>query len=529
MRSTGRSTPLRSRSSTSSKSIWGRGASLPTGVGPLLALALVGFFVRALPVLRGGGLQGLLGYDDGVYFGAAVALTHGELPYRDVLLLHPPGIVLLLAPFAVAGEALGDANAMALARIGVMALGAINTVLAGLVAGRFDRRAGVLAAALYGTWNIAVVGERSTDLHGPQHTLLLIALAILARRGRVGGRRAMAAGAVVGLAMTIQAWQAATFLVLAWWVTIRAPARLPRVVPLTAYATGAAMAVAVVIGPFLAAAPEEMVAQVVLDQLSRPHTGAGVFHRLIILEGGALPPEMPVGLRRLVVVPLGLTLAAAGVALLLVTAWTKPWTRSWIALVFVQATIVMSTPSFFGDYPAFVAPAAALSLGTGLSLVITQLLRRGVAYRPTLAVVALGVLALGTVSAGLPRGQPLQLAGLRADVAAARCVSADSTALLVLTGAMRRNAEHGCPLVVDPTGMSYDAIRGQAHPPSRNWRYHVPAYQQAMAAYYTSGDVALFVRLRADQLTARTRAVIRRALPVVHRRGEVIVRSVEQP
>jgi alpha-1,2-mannosyltransferase len=480
-------------------------------------------------VLRGGGLQGLLGYDDGVYFGAAIALTHGYLPYRDVLLLHPPGIVLLLAPFAVVGEVLGDANAMALARIGVMALGAINTLLAGLVAGRFDRRAGLLAAALYATWSIAVVGERSPDLHGPQHTLLLIALAILSRRGRVGWRRAMAAGAIVGLAMTIQLWQAATFLVLAWWVAARAPVRGARVISLTGYVTGAAIAVAVVIGPFLAAAPQEMVAQVVMDQIGRPHTGAGIFHRLIILEGGALPPEMPDGVRRFVAVPVGLALAAAGLALLLVTARRQPWTRPWIALVLVQATIVLSTPSFFPDYPAFLAPAAALSVGTGLSMFIAQLLRHGAAYRPVLAAVALGVVALGTVSAAMPRGRALPLAGLDADVAAARCVSADSPALLVLTGAMRRNAEHGCALVVDPTGVSYDAIRGQPPPLAGNWRIGVPAYQQAMTEYYAGGDMALFVRLRADQLTAQTRAAIRTTLPFVHRRGAVIVRSSEHP
>ena len=45
-------------------------------------------------------MYGLGNYDDGVYYSAATALVHGQLPYRDFLLLQPPGIAVLLAPFA---------------------------------------------------------------------------------------------------------------------------------------------------------------------------------------------------------------------------------------------------------------------------------------------------------------------------------------------------------------------------------------------------------------------------------------------
>ena len=69
--------------------------------GPsLLLVATAAFLLRLLPVLHGGGLYGRGNYDDGVYYAAAAGLVHGLLPYRDVLLLHPPGIVLALAPFA---------------------------------------------------------------------------------------------------------------------------------------------------------------------------------------------------------------------------------------------------------------------------------------------------------------------------------------------------------------------------------------------------------------------------------------------
>src|SRR6476661_2472269 len=79
-----------------------------------VAAALVAVVARLVPVLRGGGLFGLGNYDDGVYYAAGTALLHGLIPYRDYLFLHPPGIVLLLAPFGLAGH---DPTGLATARL----------------------------------------------------------------------------------------------------------------------------------------------------------------------------------------------------------------------------------------------------------------------------------------------------------------------------------------------------------------------------------------------------------------------------
>ena len=74
---------------------------------------VLAFAARLWPVLHGGGLFGLAGYDDGVYESAADAVVSGRLPYRDFLLLHPPGLIYLLAPFALLGRVIGDADAWA--------------------------------------------------------------------------------------------------------------------------------------------------------------------------------------------------------------------------------------------------------------------------------------------------------------------------------------------------------------------------------------------------------------------------------
>ena len=62
----------------------------------------VGVVARLGEVLHGAGLTSDLGYDPGVYFAAADGLVHGRVPYRDFVLLHPPGIMLAVAPFALA-------------------------------------------------------------------------------------------------------------------------------------------------------------------------------------------------------------------------------------------------------------------------------------------------------------------------------------------------------------------------------------------------------------------------------------------
>ena len=296
---------------------------------------------------------------------------------------------------------------------------------------------------------------------------------------------------------------------------------------MTGSAGGAVAAFALVAGPFLALAPEPMVRQAVLDQLGRPHTGAGVVDRLLVLEGGAPFASLPPAVRPFIPVPLVLGTALAALALLLATAWQRPWTRPWVALAFIQTSLVLTTPSFFSDYAAFAAPATTVALATGLVMAGEWLVDHRV--RPAVVVtgVVLLLVVLGVPSVVPPRGQPLPLDALRTDLAPARCVAADAAAVAVLTGTLRRNAERGCPIVVDPTGIAYDTDRGRSYPAPRNWRLHAPGYQAAMESWYTSVDAAVFVRPRANDLTKAVTSAVRTALPVAIQRGFVTVRLAE--
>ena len=242
----------------------------------LVGLAGLAFLIRLAPLLLGGGLFGILTYDDGVYFGAAVALVDGRIPYRDFLLLHPPGILYMLAPFGALAGLIGDAASLATARIAFMALGALNATLVALIAGRFGRRAAILSGGLYAIWMAPAFVERTTYLIGPQNTLLLLALLVLARSSRTpvgmapGVRRSAVAGALLGASAATQIWGAATFVVVLAWLVVtarRQPGGWLR--PVAAYVAATAVTMGIMWLPFLLATGPDMVRYIVFDQLGR--------------------------------------------------------------------------------------------------------------------------------------------------------------------------------------------------------------------------------------------------------------------
>ncbi len=125
----------------------------PRAPWALVGVALIAVLVRWWPVHQGAGLTGRLDYDDGVYYVGSAALLAGRLPYDDFLLLHPPGILLLLLPFAALGEATTDMTGFVAARLAFIGLGAVNALLVAAVVRRIAGAwVGVLAGLFYAVW-----------------------------------------------------------------------------------------------------------------------------------------------------------------------------------------------------------------------------------------------------------------------------------------------------------------------------------------------------------------------------------------
>ena len=132
-------------------------------VGFVVAVALV---ARLVPVLRGGGLFGLGNSDDGVYYASAIALVHGHPALPGFLLLHPPGMIVALVPFAALGRLIGEHEGFALARVCWVLLGAVNAAMVS----RILRPIGLVGAGLgglcYAVLYPAVYVEWTTRLPG---------------------------------------------------------------------------------------------------------------------------------------------------------------------------------------------------------------------------------------------------------------------------------------------------------------------------------------------------------------------------
>lgn len=499
------------------------------------AIVVVAFVARAAAVLRGGGLMSDLGYDDGVYYGAAAAFVRGVMPYRDVIFVQPPGVILALTPFAWLGWLTSDATGFAAARLGFMAIGALNAGLVAVVAGSWRRSAGVAAGLIYAVWHVAAAFERTTILLAPENALVLGAFLVLARgangagRNEVRWRRAALAGALLGLATTVQLWNALLVLTAAAWLLIGAVDHArsssdvegaisrPRFRPqgllaLLALLAGATVAGAVVFLPFLVVSGFPMVRMLWLDQLGRPPLGVPLLVRLRDLEGGpgSLAARVLPGF---VVAALATLFAGVTAALLRVASWTRLWA---IALI-VQVAFLLSGNVFFPHYSAWPAPAAALLAGTAAAIALERARQRP--GLRSLAVVGLTIALVAVGAVDVRRsGVPLPVTALRAETTASRCVAADEPTLLIETGLLGRDVANRCLLVVDPTGVSYDVARGQliAGPVGPSRRV-APGYQAAMLAYYGSEQASMFERSSSDGLSAATMSTLRCRLSVLVR------------
>jgi alpha-1,2-mannosyltransferase len=456
----------------------------------LWLLFAVAFVARLAPVLRGGGLRGILAYDDGVYFGAADALLSGRLPYRDFLLLHPPGVLIVLAPFAALGRVTSDPVGLAVARLAFMAVGALNAVLVCAVARRAGRVAALAAGLMYAVWGPAAYAERTTLLEPLVNFGVLAGLLVLGDVRVVSRRRLLVAGVALGAAMAVKLWAVLPLLVLAGWVTRRSG----RAAGVT-FLSASALAAGATCLPFCWPAPVRMLRMVVLDQLGRPHNGVSTWQRL----AGFFGHDHVAGGRPVAVVLVGTGVAVAfAVAAGLVVA-TAPELRVWAGLLALQSVFLLMGPAYFDHYAAFVAPALCLVVGSAIGIVVARI---GVRWWRPILVVAVSCLALVLLPIAGPvhkEGRRLPTAQAAEVLGDASCVRADSSSALVATNFLTRDLRRGCPLALDVTGVTYDQDSSQLRDgqPSAGRRADA-AWQRFIGSYVRGADAFLVVQAPAD-------------------------------
>jgi hypothetical protein len=411
----------------------------------------------------------VLEYDDGVWFGSAVRLAHGVLPYRSFVMDQPPGVPLLLAPFGLLSRLIGTRDAFGAARLVTPLVGTVTVIAAGALV----RHRGMLAAAV-ASGVAAIFPEALID----QRTVMLEPFcALFCVLGLVGifegdtlsdrPRRVAAAGVAFGLAGSCKAFALLPFVVvMVAFLLVRGRRR--RVVPLVA---GAAAALVAVCGPFFALAPGPFVHQVIVTQIvrsqkSEPALWDRLFSLIGLLPGTGTDHGYPDDPH----VVDGLVVAAFAVAVL--GGWAVRARRSGApalgllapldlvagGVVVVTAAALVQPPAYYGHYSAFFAPFLALALGVAAGSLDLRC-RRVVAAVVVVALVVGSAHAVDVVRA--QRAGPFEAARLDALIPPGACVVSDNAPVLLLADRFT-SAVTGCPATVDAYGTTISAGQGDA-------------------------------------------------------------------
>jgi alpha-1,2-mannosyltransferase len=434
----------------------------------VIALAtLAGLVLRCYQLSRPGFLLGVTEYDDGTDFGSAVRLIHGALPYRDFIMVQPPGITWLMAPVAAVTSPFGTVTGMAAARIFTALASAAAIPLGGLL----TRHRGVLAV-LVTCGTLAVYPDSllaaRTVLLEPWLVLfcLLGALAVFDGDQPVTGRRLIWGGAAFGFAGAVKVWAILPVLVILV-LTARRPRQAGR------FAAGVAAGFCLPVLPLALLAPVTFYRGVIIAQLvrsdvqripaaSRLQDMLGLAH----LPAASTSPLVVTGVAVIVVVA---ALMAAG-------SWLShrpPPPLDWFAAVTCLLVVAafLWPADFYEHYAAFLAPFLALALALPIARIVATLPQRGkrarlgrVARRAATVIAAVTLAALavlqGIAESHLASAVPAsELSVAEHIIPAGACVLTDQVSYPIAINRFVSTGP-GCSLMVDGVGSDYALSQG---------------------------------------------------------------------
>lgn len=453
------------------------------GLTPLtvaFAAALTSLCVGAYQLSRPGVLRGVLGYnigyDDGIYMGAATHLARGVLPYRDFVIVHPPGITYLMLPAAIVGRIFNAPASVVAGRLLTVAVVAANAMLAGLLVRRRGRMATGVVGFAVALWPLTVSVDRAVELEPYLVFFCLIgALLVFDGAGWAAERRVILGGAAFGFACAVKLWAALPVIAV---LLCSAPVRRQVSRPLV---KGLLLGGTIPCLPFLILAPTDFVHDVVTAQLGRnPSVYAvplSLGDRLLLISGlGGWG-----GLTQSQVYPF-LLFGALGVLVMVAYgfAWAQRSPFEWYVLVSAVVVNVgmFVSPELYDHYAYFPAVFLAILLGVsgyGTYSFLATAYRGKVSIGTRTAMrAAAGAAAIAVVLAGFAHGMVyarLYLSevsnprpALTTAIPSGACVLTDYPIDLLIADRFTSDRPD-CPPVVDPFGLylAYDG-GNQPHP-----------------------------------------------------------------
>ncbi|HMK63421.1 MAG TPA: glycosyltransferase 87 family protein [Acidimicrobiales bacterium] len=413
----------------------------------ILVVTVVGAAVSLVQLSHPGVLFGVStsDFDTGSYFGAAVLLVHGHLPYRSFVLMHPPGMALVLSPVAALSSMTGTGDGIAICRLLMVGFVAADIFLVGRLVRHKGLLVTLIACSVVALQPDVFTIVRSVELEPLLVLFCLLGANVVFRQGAMTEGRAMALGGVLfGLAGAVKVWAVLPVLV----VALLSVSKLRR--RLAPFVAGAAGGFLVPSLPFMALAPAAFFRDVVTAQVGRFGTHrTPLVTRLVSMMGlHDLRALRSLGVPMAVVFVL---LVLAG--LLVRRTRPRPSSLDWFAAV--TAGLIgcsfLVPEQYFGHYADFFVPFAAIALAVAADRLL------GPRFVPA-GVVVVAVLAFFlTLDAAryVPASlrYPSDVAAIEAHVPSGSCVVTDNTALTLAADRFVSTKPH-CPTIADPFGTS---------------------------------------------------------------------------
>jgi hypothetical protein len=444
----------------------------PATVMIVLTTALA-IAVRLYQLSRPAYLYGLTEYDDGPYFGSAVRLVQGFLPYRDFVFVQPPGITLLMTPVALWAKVAGTAHGIGVGRILTALAGAAGTAVAGLLVRHRGAVAVLIAGGVVAIFPDSVAAAHTVLVEPWLVLFCLIGALVVFDRDRLASNRRLAWGAVAfGFAGAVEAWAVVPVLVVFALC-------LPQWRRAALFAAGVAAGFLVPVLPFAAIAPKRFYQSLITAQVGPRASGVRVpvwarLQEMTGLTNAKLPGHANIFIRQIflqdhpviiftVVVLLVLSVGALLAATLL--SRRLPVALEWFAVVTLALVVVMFLwPSqFHYHFVAFLAPFLGLAIALPVASLVELAARARRRTTParwparTVAIVAVVILTIFSVFQFKAEGKlrslmgPRTLANVHRLVPPGSCIATDEVTLLLISNRFVNHVP-GCSLMLDGLG-----------------------------------------------------------------------------
>jgi alpha-1,2-mannosyltransferase len=473
---------------TSSAAIAGPGSGEPGGESQaapppsrVLALTPVSIVIVAATVLalglrlyqlsRPGFLLSVNEYDDGPYFGSAVRLVNGALPYRDFLIVQPPGITLLMTPVALVAKATGTAWGMAIGRILTAFAGAASVALAGLIVRHRGVFATVVVCGICAVYPDSIQAAK-TVLVEPWLTMFCLIGALVIFEGdhlTSRTKRLIWGGAAFGFAGAVEPWAIFPVIIVAL-LALRWPRRM------LTYVAGVAIGFGVPVLPFAALAPSQFFEATIVAQIGgrADATRVPLRTRLIDMTGLA---DVSHPSHRLVLgtaLLLVLVVAACLFLSLLLTRRLPPALDLFAlgATALIVAGFIWPT-QFHYHFAAFLAPFLAMAIALPVSALardigqsfsvrdaVVPVVRWGAAGLAGLALLIMAVIQFNWETGNTPHLPLKVVTSAQHLIPPGSCLLADEVSFAVMANRLVSDVP-GCSLLLDATGSNYAFSHGR--------------------------------------------------------------------